>query len=113
KARKGADAAGAKATGVGRSLYFTYPHFPFRRPAEMEGRSPRHKVVIVGGGPVGVTTALELARFGVPSVVLEAADTFAAGSRAICFSRRTLEILDVLGVADRVMAKALSWVHGT
>src|SRR5690606_26885683 len=39
--------------------------------------------------------------------------TFAAGSRAICFSRRTLEILDVLGVADRVMAKALSWVHGT
>lgn len=103
----------SKAGSAVASLYFTYPHYPFRRPAEMTGAAARHKVAIVGGGPVGVTVALELARRGVDAVVLEASDTLATGSRAICFSRRTLEILDVLGVADKVMAKALPWTHGT
>lgn len=96
-----------------KSHYFTYPYFAFRRPAELAGGRQLHPVAIVGGGPVGVTAALELARFGVPSVVIEADDTVAEGSRAICFSRRTLEILDALGVAGTVMEKALPWTHGT
>lgn len=95
------------------SLYFDYPVFPFSRPPEMEGAGKRHDVVIAGGGPVGMVTALELARFGVASVVIEAADTLAEGSRAICFSRRSLEILDGVGAADAVMAKALPWTRGT
>lgn len=96
-----------------KSQYFTYPYFAFRRPAELAGGSQLHPVAIVGGGPVGVAAALELARFGVASVVIEADDTLAEGSRAICFSRRTLEILDGLGVAAAVMEKALPWTHGT
>lgn len=95
------------------SLYFDYPVFPFVRPPEMEGNRKVHDVVIAGGGPVGMVTALELARFGVQSVIIEAADTLAEGSRAICFSRRSLEILDGVGAADAVMAKALPWTRGT
>ncbi len=45
-------------------------------------------VLIAGAGPVGLTTALLLARWQIPSVVLEAADQRAQeGSRAICFLR--------------------------
>ena len=44
------------------SLYFDYPHFPFVRPPELAGQAVRHRVAIVGAGPVGVTAALELAR---------------------------------------------------
>ncbi len=99
--------------GRHQSLYFSYPVFPFARPPEMAGKHPRHSVAVAGGGPVGMVTALELARRGVPSVVLEAADTLAEGSRAICFSRRSLEILEGVGAADAVVAKALPWTRGT
>jgi 3-(3-hydroxy-phenyl)propionate hydroxylase len=78
----------------------------------MEGAGQRHAVAIVGGGPVGLALALDLARRGVASVVIEADDAVSEGSRAICFSRRTLEILEPLGVASAVEAKGLAWTRG-
>ncbi|RMF08507.1 MAG: monooxygenase [Alphaproteobacteria bacterium] len=99
--------------GRHQSLYFDYPVFPFTPPAEMRGERSHHKVAVVGGGPVGMVVALELARRGIASVVIEAADTLAEGSRAICFSRRSLEILEGVGVADAVIKKALPWTRGT
>jgi len=95
------------------SLYFDYPHYAFRRPPEMEGKRSRHAVAIVGAGPVGVTAALELARHGVASVVLDDKDSVNDGSRAICVARHSFEILQQLGLADRFTAKALPWTHGT
>ena len=53
-----------------------------------------------------------LARHGIPSVVLEADDGTCEGSRAICISRRSLEILDALGVASAVLEKGLAWAGG-
>ena len=53
----------------------------------------RHPVVVVGGGPVGYSTALGLANHGVPVVLIEADDSVCSGSRAICISRRSLEIV--------------------
>jgi 3-(3-hydroxy-phenyl)propionate hydroxylase len=95
------------------SLYFNYPVFPFIRPVEMGGKRPLHDVVIVGGGPVGLVTAIELAaRHGVRAVVLESKSSVSDGSRALAFSRRSQEIMHGLGIAAAVQAKALSWTEG-
>ena len=68
-----------------------------RRPPDLEER-----VAIVGGGPVGLTLSLVLARYGVPALVLEArgAPTSRDESRAITWMPRGLELLDWLGLGE-------------
>jgi 3-(3-hydroxy-phenyl)propionate hydroxylase len=56
--------------------------------------------------------ALALARHAVASVVVEADRGVCVGSRAICLSRRTLEILDRLGVLEPFNEKGLPWTSG-
>ena len=56
--------------------------------------------------------ALGLASHGVRSVVIEADDAVCYGSRAICISRRSLEIFDRLGVCADVLGEALPWTGG-
>ena len=89
--------------------YFTWATFPFVRPPEMDGMGQTHPVAIVGAGPVGLALALNLARHGVASVVLEARSTVSDGSRAVAMHRRTLQILDRIGVGERVMELAETW----
>ena len=70
-------------------------------------------VVIAGGGPVGMTTALLLARHGVASVVLEAEPLATrVGSKAICFQRDVLDVLDRVGVAQPAVAEGVTWRTG-
>jgi 2-polyprenyl-6-methoxyphenol hydroxylase-like FAD-dependent oxidoreductase len=70
-------------------------------------------VLIVGGGPVGLTTALLLARWDVPSLVFEAEPVRdAAGSRAICFQRDVLDVLDRVGCAEAMIAEGVTWTTG-
>src|SRR3989442_6455923 len=76
------------------SLYFTYPIFPARRVPELDGATVRHPVAIVGAGPIGMTAALVLARYGVRSVLLDRKDTFNDGSRALCIARVSMHILE-------------------
>lgn len=95
-----------------RSLYFDYPYFAFQPPAEMRGEAPRHQAVVVGGGPVGLACALELVRHGVAVTVLEADESVSGGSRAICIARRSMEILQHLGVADDFARDGLGWTRG-
>src|SRR5690606_21175092 len=85
------------------SLYFDYRVFPSRRQPEMDGKQEFHPVVIVGGGPVGLELALELARHGVRGVVIEADATVSEGSRAICISRLSMEIFQQVGAIDRFL----------
>lgn len=80
---------------------------------ELRGVEPgRHPVVIAGGGPVGMALALGLANHGVRCVILEADDTVCVGSRAACISRRSLEIMERLGVLPGFMGKGLPWSVG-
>ncbi len=69
-------------------------------------------VLIAGGGPVGLACAALLASHSIASVVIEADGGFCTGSRAICLSRRSLEILDWCGATDAVKAKGLPWTGG-
>lgn len=92
---------------------FTPKIYPPVLPRCVGGRDERrHKVAIVGGGPVGFSVALGLATYGIPSVVLEADERVCIGSRAICISRRSLEILSRLGVGRAFLAKGLAWTGG-
>jgi 3-(3-hydroxy-phenyl)propionate hydroxylase len=70
-------------------------------------------VVIAGAGPVGMVLALGLARFGVPSVVVDARDGASCeGSRSICVQNQTLEILDRLGCGGQMADEGVSWTVG-
>jgi 2-polyprenyl-6-methoxyphenol hydroxylase-like FAD-dependent oxidoreductase len=65
-----------------------------------------HEVVIVGGGPVGMMLAAELALADVDVALVERRpDHVLVGSRAGGFHSRTIEILDQRGVADRFLAE--------
>ena len=94
--------------------YFPYSVHPPQLPASVrDGRDGRRATVaIVGGGPTGLTLALDLANHGIASVVIEADATVCSGSRAGAFTRRTLEIMDQLGVADPIVASGLGWNRG-
>jgi 3-(3-hydroxy-phenyl)propionate hydroxylase len=95
-----------------RSLYFDYRPYPFEKPPELAGQALDHAVAIVGAGPIGLAMALGLAQQGVQSVILEAGSTETVGSRAICISRRSMEILQNLGVARAFERSALPWTTG-
>ena len=87
--------------------------FDHARHADQDLAEPaRHPVVIVGAGPVGLTLAIDLAQRGVRVVLLDNDNTFSAGSRAICFAKRTLEIFDRLGCGQRMVDKGVSWSVG-
>ncbi|WP_426422115.1 FAD-dependent oxidoreductase [Bradyrhizobium genosp. A] len=89
--------------------------FGYRRHADQDrpGQSPaEHPVVVVGAGPVGLSLAIDLAQRGQRVVLLDDADRIGEGSRAICFSKRSLEYWDRLGVADRMVDKGVVWNVG-
>ncbi|GAA2151987.1 FAD-dependent oxidoreductase [Actinomadura napierensis] len=68
---------------------------------------------MAGAGPVGLVAALLLARSGVPATVLEAADRCEPiGSKAICFQRDVLDVLDRAGCAERMIARGVTWTTG-
>ena len=92
---------------------FTAKQYPASLPPLAGGVDRvRRPVVVVGGGPVGYCAALGLADHGVPVVLLEADDSVCFGSRAICISRRSLEIISRLGAADGFLRQGLPWTGG-
>ena len=93
------------------SLYFQYPHFD--APSRSAGpTSARRGVVIVGAGPVGMTAALTLARWGVPCTLLDNKATYNDGSRAICLARQSFHIFESVGAVDAFLNHSLPYLSG-
>jgi 3-(3-hydroxy-phenyl)propionate hydroxylase len=87
--------------------------YEYVRSPDQDASAPvRHPVVVVGAGPVGMTAALDFARRGVPVVLLDDSNRIGEGSRAICFSKRALEILDRVGAAEWPVSKGVTWQIG-
>ncbi|MEQ8784486.1 MAG: FAD-dependent oxidoreductase [Roseibium album] len=92
---------------------FEVPLYPYKRTADQDAPAPvRHPVVIIGAGPVGLAMAIDLAQANVPVVVLDDNDKVSVGSRAICFSKRSLEIFDRLGCGNEMVDKGVVWNLG-
>ena len=87
--------------------------FSHRRSADQDRAAPaQHPIVIVGAGPVGLVAALDLARKGHRSVVIEPRSNLSDGSRAICWAKRSLEIMDRLGLGQALVDKGVTWKNG-
>jgi 3-(3-hydroxy-phenyl)propionate hydroxylase len=83
-----------------------------RSPDQDADATARHPVIVVGAGPVGLSAAIDLALRSVPVVIVDDSDRIGEGSRGICWSKRTLEIWDRLGLASRMVEKGVTWKLG-
>ncbi|MGE8508819.1 MAG: FAD-dependent oxidoreductase [Paraburkholderia terricola] len=93
------------------TLSFEYK--PCREQSERGGADQAaYPVIVVGAGPVGLATAIDLAQQGVPVVLVDDDCSLSTGSRAICFSKRSLDIFDRLGCGQRMVDKGISWNVG-
>ncbi|MGR3714277.1 MAG: FAD-dependent oxidoreductase [Shimia sp.] len=95
------------------SKIFETSIYPYTRHADQDSPTPaRHKVAVIGAGPIGLAAAIDLAKQGIEVVVLDDNDKVSFGSRAICFAKRQLEILDRLGSADPFVEEGVEWDVG-
>jgi 3-(3-hydroxy-phenyl)propionate hydroxylase len=92
---------------------YTWPRYAARRAPELGSASIRRvPLVIVGAGPVGLSAAIDAALRGQQVILLDDDNTVSVGSRGVCYAKRTLEIFDRLGIADRIVAKGVTWNVG-
>jgi 3-(3-hydroxy-phenyl)propionate hydroxylase len=92
---------------------YVYPTFPYRAPHDLMANAPqRRPLVIIGAGPVGLAAAIDARLQGLEVILFDQDDSVSIGSRAVCYAKRSLEILDRLGVGDGVVAKGVSWNVG-
>ena len=86
--------------------------YPYEKVPAQDVPPARHPGVVVGGGPVGMSMALDLGKRGTPVLVLDDHEGVGQGSRAICFSKRSLEIADRLGFGAALHDKGVVWNLG-
>src|ERR1700741_3071732 len=89
--------------------------FGYRRHGDQDragGQAAEYAIVVVGAGPVGLSLAIALGQRGQSVVLRDDADRIGEGSRAICFSKRSLEYWDRLGIGQRMVDKGVVWSVG-
>ena len=64
-------------------------------------------VLVVGAGPTGLMTAVELARLGHNPTVIEKRDGPSTLSRAVGLQQHSIELMRPCGVADAILAEAI------
>ena len=71
---------------------------------------PGAPVAVIGNGPVGETTSLLLARWGIPVIVLDGRpERDMIGSRAICQQRDVLDVWEACGVGRQLAGEGVTW----
>jgi 2-polyprenyl-6-methoxyphenol hydroxylase-like FAD-dependent oxidoreductase len=65
------------------------------------GCQPECQVLVVGAGPTGLVLGAELLARGIRARIIDKGDGMARQARAIGIHARTLEILDMMGLAER------------
>ncbi|HQR22149.1 MAG TPA: FAD-dependent oxidoreductase [Burkholderiaceae bacterium] len=89
------------------------PEYPYVTPPELQaGGVAKTQVAIVGAGPVGLAAAIDLAQQGIAFIIVDDNNTVSVGSRAICYAKRALEVLDRLGCGESIVARGVSWKVG-
>jgi 2-polyprenyl-6-methoxyphenol hydroxylase-like FAD-dependent oxidoreductase len=77
---------------------------------------PRWDVIVIGAGPVGLLAANLLGQGGIRTLVLERDEMPQPGSRAVGVMPPSLEILEQVGLADRIISRGAvvdtAHVHG-
>lgn len=95
---------------------YALPKYPFVAPADLTlGKPKRYPVVIVGAGITGLTLACALGQLGVTAVLLDEDNTVGvkgASSRGICYTQKSLEIFEKLGIYQRIAARGIQWSVG-
>jgi 2-polyprenyl-6-methoxyphenol hydroxylase-like FAD-dependent oxidoreductase len=77
---------------------------PNKHPKVQSKAKPTVNVLIVGAGPTGLTLACLLARNSVSIRIVETSPEPQTGSRGKGLQPRTLELLDDLGIIDRIVS---------
>ena len=94
-------------------ITYTNPVYEYKKsPDQSATEIVHHPVIVVGAGPVGMGAALDLGQYGNDVLVLDDNNTVSVGSRAVCYSKRALEVLDRLGCAERMIEKGVTWNVG-
>ncbi|MCK8673202.1 FAD-dependent oxidoreductase [Rhodococcus sp. HM1] len=88
------------------AMYYEWQQFDPSPVPDTAESSRVHDVAVIGGGPVGLATAIALQRRGIDAVVLEARTQLSDGSRALTLNRESLHFLDTIGVSEDFMKLA-------
>ena len=92
---------------------YVNPIYPYKSPADLMATPPLRKpLIVIGAGPVGLAAAIDARLQGLDVLVLDDDKTVSVGSRAVCYAKRSLEILDRLGIADAACGLGVSWNIG-
>jgi 3-(3-hydroxy-phenyl)propionate hydroxylase len=92
---------------------YEYPEFPYKAPVDlMQGAPLRRPLVVIGAGPVGLAAAIDARLQGLDVVLFDEDNSVSFGSRAVCYAKRSLEILDRLGLGEGLVNRGVSWSVG-
>src|SRR5687767_6068370 len=94
----------------GMAINTSHPSQPASAPATIAPTGDA-EVIVAGGGPVGLCTALLLAEQRIPVTVVEAEPDIVRDLRASTFHPPTLDMLEPLGVTARLLERGLLCPH--
>lgn len=91
------------------------PVYPLRLVPDMDADLPtKYQVAIIGAGPAGLTAAIDLANRGISSIVFSKENSVSVGSRALCFSKKSLEVVNRIAktASEKMVDKGVVWNLG-